>query len=86
MVVLGVLGGLFAVVSMMISAFGDVAYVPAAERATMLSQGIRDAFTYGLVGGGTVAVLGGMLTAVGLRGRSRTLRRRASAARPSAAE
>lgn len=74
---LGLLGGLFATVSMLISAFGHVAHAPPAERAAMLSDGIRDATLYGVLGGGGVAAVGGVLTMMGLRRHARSSRTRA---------
>jgi hypothetical protein len=69
LLVLGILGGLFATMSMVISTFGDVAHMPAAERQTMLSDGLRAALMWGLGVGGATAVVGGMLTAFGLQTR-----------------
>lgn len=65
----GLLGGAGLILAMLISAFGDVAFVEAAERSRVLSEGIQDAVSYGLCFGGGVGGLGAVLIGVGVRRR-----------------
>ncbi|MCB9593746.1 MAG: hypothetical protein H6719_13515 [Sandaracinaceae bacterium] len=70
----GLLGGAGLILAMLISAFGDVAFVEASQRSRVLSEGIQDAVGYGGCFGGGVGGFGAVLIALGVR-RRRAARR-----------
>lgn len=71
LLVLGPLVGVATGICTMFAVWSQVGLAPPAARASMLSDGMGDAFTYGLLGGGSLVILGVLLTVRGVVRRRR---------------